>query len=288
MPPTQAATRPTQESTRREACTDPARPRPAAQPNRRYRLASSFPYLRVWKLSRQYLRVWEDGKAMARQGTGPKRLDEPTVTAADWAEAALQLIAEAGLNALTVDTLARRLGVTKGSFYWHFKSRQDLLAAALGRWEQRATTESIAGLSAVSDPLLRLQFMMNAATEPPRARSVYAALAVGADDPVVRQVLNGVASARINYLESCYREAGLAETKAAAMAIFAYAAYRGLLQLAHEAPGALPAAWPVYADIVRQTFIPAVTRGPAPPQKVTSVQGNRKAASSHLPGRKKR
>ncbi len=34
--------------------------------------------------------------AMARKGTGPKRLDEPTLTAADWAEAALQLIAEAG------------------------------------------------------------------------------------------------------------------------------------------------------------------------------------------------
>jgi len=62
----------------------------------------------------------------------------PTLTAADWAEAALQLIAEAGLGALTVETLAARLGVTKGSFYWHFKGRSELLADALGRWEHRS------------------------------------------------------------------------------------------------------------------------------------------------------
>jgi len=113
---------------------------------------------------------------MTRKGTGPKRLDEPTLTAADWAEAALQLIAEAGLGGLTVDTLARRLGVTKGSFYWHFKGRQELLAAALERWEGRIG-ETITGLSAIPDAAHRIRLMIEAATEPPRARSLYAALA---------------------------------------------------------------------------------------------------------------
>src|SRR5690242_1895778 len=106
---------------------------------------------------------------MARKGTGAKRLDEPTLTAADWAEAALQLIAEAGLGALTIDTLAARLGVTKGSFYWHFKGRSELLAAALERWERRATGEAIAGLSAVTDPRHRLRLMLHAATQAPRS-----------------------------------------------------------------------------------------------------------------------
>jgi hypothetical protein len=45
-----------------------------------------------------------------------------------------------------------------------------------------------------------------------------------------------VASARIQFLETCYRELGLALPQAKAKAVFAYAAYRGLLQLAHEAP----------------------------------------------------
>ena len=49
---------------------------------------------------------------MVRKGTGPKRLDEPTLTESDWVEGALQLISEAGLRALTVEALAGRLGVT--------------------------------------------------------------------------------------------------------------------------------------------------------------------------------
>ena len=187
---------------------------------------------------------------MARKGTGAKRLDEPTLTATDWAEAALHLIAEAGLGALTVDALAARLGVTKGSFYWHFNGRSELLAAALARWEQRATTEAIAGLSAVTDARQRLYLMLEATTKAPRSRSLYAALAEAAEDPIVRRVLNRVASARIEYLEACYRELGLAQPRAKAKAVFAYAAYRGLLQLAHEAPAVLPTDWSSYAVAV--------------------------------------
>lgn len=194
---------------------------------------------------------------MVRKGTGPKRLDEPTLTESDWVEGALQLISEAGLQALTVEALAGRLGVTKGSFYWHFKSRSELFAGALKRWEHRATTETIAGLSAVTDPRQRLNFILEAATQPPRSRSLYAALAEAADDPIVRRVLNRVASARIDFLETCYRELGLPPSQAKAKAVLAYAAYRGLLQLAHEASAALPDDWRSYAEVVLQALDPA-------------------------------
>jgi AcrR family transcriptional regulator len=204
---------------------------------------------------------------MAHTGTGAKRLDEPTLTAADWAEAALQLIAEAGLGALTVEALAARLGVTKGSFYWHFKGRSELLADALRRWEHRATTETIAGLSAVTDARQRLILMLEAAAQPPRSRSLYAALGEAADDPTVRRVLNRVASARIGFLETCYRELGLPVSQAKAKAVLAYAAYRGLLQLAHEVPAVVSDDWSSYADAVLQALGPAprVKRRPQQP-----------------------
>ena len=131
---------------------------------------------------------------MARKGTGAARGGEPTLTAADWAEAALQLIAEKGLGALTVDALAARLGVTKGSFYWHFAGRADLLAAALARWEERSTTDNMRGLDAIPMRGRGSELILDAASQPPRSRSLYAALAEAAEDPVVRKVLNRVAS----------------------------------------------------------------------------------------------
>ena len=193
---------------------------------------------------------------MKRPGTGKARLGEPTLTASDWAEAALQLIAEKGVRALTVGALAARLGVTKGSFYWHFRGRSELLAASLGRWQERATTEAIRGLDAVSDPRRRLELMLDAASQPPRSRSVYAALAEAADDPIVRRVLNRVASERITYLERCYSQLGFSPALARSQAVLVYAAYRGLLQLAHESPAALPTDWPSYADLIRSTLVP--------------------------------
>ena len=199
---------------------------------------------------------------MARKGTGAKRLDEATLTSSDWVEGALQLISEAGLRALTVETLAARLGVTKGSFYWHFKGRSELLVDALKRWEHRATTDAMTGLAAVTDARQRLILMLNAASQPPRSRSLYAALAAAADDPVVRRVLNRVASGRIGFLETCYRELGLSAPQAKANAVLAYAAYRGLLQLAHEAPAVLPDDWSAYAESVLEALCPA-----QPPKK---------------------
>lgn len=188
--------------------------------------------------------------------SGAPRLGTPTLTESDWSEAALQLIAEKGLAALTVSGLATRLGVTKGSFYWHFAGRSELLSAALARWEHRTTTEAIRALDAITDHRRRLELILDAAFQPPRSRSLYAALADAADDPIVRGALNRVAAARIDYLELCYRKLGLSAVAAKSRAVFAYASYRGLLQLAHEAPGSLPTDWSTYQEVARTTLVP--------------------------------
>jgi len=174
----------------------------------------------------------------------------------DWIQAGFAILAEEGIKALKIDRLCSRLSVTKGSFYWHFAGRSELLAAALSRWEQRATAENIRGLNAIPDPRQRLALMLAAASEPPRARSLYAALAEAAEDPVVGAVLNRVATMRIAYLEQCYRELQIAPAAAKSLAVLAYAAYRGLLQLAHEAPAALPDDWELYARISRDALLP--------------------------------
>ncbi|MCX7161444.1 MAG: TetR/AcrR family transcriptional regulator [Betaproteobacteria bacterium] len=53
-----------------------------------------------------------------------------------WIKGAIAILAEHGAERLRVEVLAKRLGVTKGSFYWHFKDRRDLLDAVLDYWKQ--------------------------------------------------------------------------------------------------------------------------------------------------------
>ncbi len=52
----------------------------------------------------------------------------------DWVDAAWKTLGEVGVDGVRVESLARRLGVTKGSFYWHFKNRQELVDALFDRW----------------------------------------------------------------------------------------------------------------------------------------------------------
>ncbi|WP_041656183.1 TetR/AcrR family transcriptional regulator [Azoarcus sp. KH32C] len=53
-----------------------------------------------------------------------------------WVQAATEVLAEEGISGLRVEVLAKRLKVTKGSFYWHFQDRRDLLMAVLQVWKE--------------------------------------------------------------------------------------------------------------------------------------------------------
>ncbi len=68
-----------------------------------------------------------------------------------WTEMGLRVLADQGVEAVRVEPLARALGVTKGSFYWHFSDRRELLDAILLRWEQLATHDVIETVERVSD-----------------------------------------------------------------------------------------------------------------------------------------
>lgn len=56
----------------------------------------------------------------------------------DWLRAARRALLHGGIGAVRVEKLARSLHVTKGSFYWHFRNRNDLLESLLAEWENEA------------------------------------------------------------------------------------------------------------------------------------------------------
>jgi AcrR family transcriptional regulator len=153
------------------------------------------------------------------------------LSAEDWEFAALQLIAEQGVGALAVEALARRLGVTKGSFYWHFRTREALLQAALDRWEQYGEREIISEIEQIADPRERLPELFRRVAHELQPHRVYAALLKALDHPLVVPVMARVSSRRTEFLETAYRQAGLGPADALNRARLTYAAYVGFLQL---------------------------------------------------------
>lgn len=58
------------------------------------------------------------------------------LTREDWIDAARKALIKGGVAAVKVDHLARQIGVTRGSFYWHFEDRNDLMKSLLAHWKQ--------------------------------------------------------------------------------------------------------------------------------------------------------
>ena len=181
------------------------------------------------------------------------------LSADDWAQAALDLIAEQGVAAVAVEPLARRLGVTKGSFYWHFPSRDALLQAALERWEKVEQETVFGSLEAVPDPRERLRALFQLVAHEARSHIIYSELLKALDHPIVRPVIGRVSQRRFDYLAASFRQAGLSRTDAQHRARLAYAAYVGFLQLSlqlHQ-PRLQHEEFEAYVEHVMSTLIPA-------------------------------
>jgi AcrR family transcriptional regulator len=159
------------------------------------------------------------------------KFERTRLSAADWEQAALDVVAEQGVAAVTVESLARQLGVTKGSFYWHFRTREALLNAALERWEQYGEREVLGQIEQITDPRKRLPELFRRVAHELQPHRVYAALLKALDHPQVVPVMARVSQRRMEFLTTAYREAGLPAQQALNRARLTYAAYVGFLQL---------------------------------------------------------
>lgn len=74
------------------------------------------------------------------------RATRSTLTREDWVHVAQRTLVKGGVDAVRVDVLAKELNITRGSFYHHFKNRDELLDAILSEWRMRATENVIGHL----------------------------------------------------------------------------------------------------------------------------------------------
>jgi AcrR family transcriptional regulator len=174
------------------------------------------------------------------------------LSADDWTSAALAALVEGGVAAVAVEPLAMRLGATKGSFYWHFRNRDALLAATLERWERLETDDVITRVEIEDDPRARLRALYLLATGglPGRSRSAEPALQAAVAHPLVAPALARVTRRRLDYLGAQFTALGLPPRAARHRALLAYTAYLGHGQLVRTAPDLTPDDLGAYADEV--------------------------------------
>jgi len=181
------------------------------------------------------------------------------LSAADWEEAAIDVLAQSGLSAIAVEPLALQIGVTKGSFYAHFDTRDDLVAAVLTRWEAVDTDQAIRDVELIADPSQRLARLLELNFERPRWGRVFAALCASVDDPRVKPFMDRVYRRRLAYFEQALLELGVDPVEAQDRAVLIYTAYVGFWRIIAADPD-----WELhgpdrmhrYAEHVKTTLIP--------------------------------
>jgi AcrR family transcriptional regulator len=181
-----------------------------------------------------------------------------TLSAEDWEQAALAVIAEQGVGAVAVEPLARRMGITKGSFYWHFESRESLLNQALQRWEEHDARNLVTALNDIQDPRERLITFFRGVGKGRLTHDVFSSLCAAPDHPLVEPVLERVASRRINQISGAFAELGFSAETAEHHARLTYSVYLGFLQLRrqHQAPSLHSPNFDDYLEHVIATLIP--------------------------------
>jgi AcrR family transcriptional regulator len=154
-----------------------------------------------------------------------------------WEQAALDALERGGLAAVAVEPLARELGVTKGSFYWHFQGRADLIAATVARWERLHVDGPLDAVAAIEDPRERLLALLGrAGAKPP---SIFIRMLDAVDEPVVAAAVARAAERRVAFMATAFRQLGLSRARARRQALLAYSAYIGRAHLGRDAPDVL-------------------------------------------------
>lgn len=153
----------------------------------------------------------------------------PTLTRENWIDAATEVLVDQGIDHVRVDVLARQLKVTRGSFYWHFRDREDLLGSVLRAWHESTTQQLTLRLGQahadVREQLrgvLSLPFRGRAAVR--AARIELAIRAWARRDVLARHAVDEADASRMAYIAQLFSALGypVVEARARAFMLYSY------------------------------------------------------------------
>lgn len=156
-----------------------------------------------------------------------KKTEFSKLSQQDWVNQGLETLAETGLATVRVEPLAKLLGVTKGSFYWHFRNREVFLDAILQEWVKRQTNSIIEQVEALGgDAKTKLLYLFELAVQDD-GRVENAIRAWATSDCRVTDVLAQVDQKRLNYTKDLFLQVGFAPFEATVRARMVYYALVG-------------------------------------------------------------
>lgn len=126
-----------------------------------------------------------------------------------WVRAALRTLHKEGIDQVRVERLAKELGVTKGSFYWHFKDRQKLLDAVLEYWF-RTMTETVFEVARRfrGEPMARMYAVLEDITRHDRAGYDLAVRAWARFDRKAAAAVRDIDNQRLEFLRQLFADVG--------------------------------------------------------------------------------
>lgn len=156
-------------------------------------------------------------------------MKQARLSAEDWIRAGFRALVAQGPQALKAESLARDLGTTKGSFYWHFKDVPDFHTRMLGYWHDHAFAAVATAADREGTPTERLYRLVALATDDdPQhggAGGEPAIRAWGRSNPTVANAVREIDEKRLAYVRALLGELGLPNPE---LARLFYGAYVGM------------------------------------------------------------
>ncbi len=171
-------------------------------------------------------------KPPARPTVRKKAAPRSQLDRGNWIESAIDVLAREGIAGLRVEVLAKRCGVTKGSFYWHFKDRQDLLAAVLEHWREgriRDIEKTTSFTPGMERSQLHYAIEVYGASRNRKGMSIELAVRDWArHDPQAAAVVEAVDLYRLDCTRKLFVAAGMSDAEAKSRSLLLYACVFGL------------------------------------------------------------
>ena len=148
------------------------------------------------------------------------------LTARDWLKQGLKTLVQDGFTALKAEPMAKAMGVSRGSFYWHFADVEAFHAEILDYWREIAAERIIDDVGAAAGKNNALQLLLHRVFGERLAleNSVRRWAVV---DPRAKAAVEAIDKRRLGYVESQMHNAGVSRDVARARAQILYWAYLG-------------------------------------------------------------